>query len=136
MLLKLANTVLILINKGPSNVNFLICRHQQSISDEGTRRILSLVWSNILCDSNNSKNINPIAKYKIFVVPLNTTDSDQAFLKFHVTDFHMYSRVWNKRSPLNKHSPLENLAKTISVAPFIPYTYITKIGTMESRIRL
>ena len=33
-----------------------------------------------------------------------------------------YSRVWNKRSPLNKHSPLENLAKRISVAPFLPYT--------------
>ena len=62
MLLKLANTVLILINKGPSNVNFLICRHQQSISDEGTRRILSLVWSNILCDSNNSKNIKSNCK--------------------------------------------------------------------------
>ena len=29
-----------------------------------------------------------------------------------------YSRVWNKRSPLNKHSPLENLAKRINVAPF------------------
>ena len=54
--------MLILINKGPSNVNFLICRHQQSISDEGTRRILSLVWSNILCDSNNSKNIKSNCK--------------------------------------------------------------------------
>ena len=62
VLLKLAKTVLILINKGPSNVNFLICRHQQSISDEGTKRILSLVWSNILCDSNNSKNMKSNCK--------------------------------------------------------------------------
>ena len=34
-----------------------------------------------------------------------------------------YSRVWNKRSPLNKHSPLENLAKRISVAPFFTLCY-------------
>ena len=33
------------------------------------------------------------------------------------------SRVWNKRSPLNKHSPLENLAKRISVAPFFTLYY-------------
>ena len=33
-----------------------------------------------------------------------------------------YSRVWNKRTPLNKRSPLENLAKRIIVAPFLPYT--------------
>ena len=45
-----------------------------------------------------------------------------------------YSRVWNKRSPLNKRSPW-NSAKRISVAPFIPYTYTTKIGSMESGIR-
>ena len=32
-----------------------------------------------------------------------------------------YSRVWNKRTPLNKRSPLENLAKIIIVAPFLPY---------------
>ena len=36
---------------------------------------------------------------------------------------NMYSRVWNKRSPLNKHSPLENLAKRISVAPFFTLCY-------------
>ena len=30
---------------------------------------------------------------------------------------------------------LENLAKRISVVPFIPYTYNTKIGSMESGIR-
>ena len=35
----------------------------------------------------------------------------------------MYSRVWNKRSPLNKHSPLENLAKRIIVAPFFTLYY-------------
>ena len=29
-------------------------------------------------------------------------------------------RVWNKRTPLNKRSPLENLAKRIIVAPFLP----------------
>ena len=34
-----------------------------------------------------------------------------------------YSRVWNKRSPLNKYSPLENLAKRISVAPFFTLCY-------------
>ena len=34
-----------------------------------------------------------------------------------------YSRVWNKRSPLNKHSPMENLAKRISVAPFFTLCY-------------
>ena len=33
-----------------------------------------------------------------------------------------YSRVWNKRTPLNKRSPMENLAKRIIVAPFLPYT--------------
>ena len=33
-----------------------------------------------------------------------------------------YSRVWNKRTPLNKPSPLKNLAKRIIVAPFLPYT--------------
>ena len=39
---------------------------------------------------------------------------------FHMTPH--YSRVWNKRTPLNKRSPLENLAKRIIVAPFLPYT--------------
>ena len=34
-----------------------------------------------------------------------------------------YSRVWNKRTPLNKHSPLENLAKRIIVAPFFTLYY-------------
>ena len=34
-----------------------------------------------------------------------------------------YSRVWNKRSPPNKHSPLENLAKRISVVPFFTLYY-------------
>ena len=34
-----------------------------------------------------------------------------------------YSRVWNKCSPLNKHSPLENLAKIISIAPFFTLCY-------------
>ena len=33
-----------------------------------------------------------------------------------------YSRVWNKCTPLNKRSPLENLAKRLIVAPFLPYT--------------
>ena len=33
-----------------------------------------------------------------------------------------YYRVRNKRTPLNKRSPLENLAKIIIVAPFLPYT--------------
>ena len=33
-----------------------------------------------------------------------------------------YSRVWNKHTPLNKRSPLENLSKRIIVAPFLPYT--------------
>ena len=37
--------------------------------------------------------------------------------------FPVYSRVWNKRSPLNKHSPLENLAKRISLAPFFTLYY-------------
>ena len=37
--------------------------------------------------------------------------------------FVVYSRVWNKRSPLNKYSPLENLAKRISVAPFFALCY-------------
>ena len=37
-------------------------------------------------------------------------------------DIPDYSRVWNKRTPLNKRSPLENLAKRIIVAPFLPYT--------------
>ena len=36
---------------------------------------------------------------------------------------HSYSRVWNKRSPLNKHSPLETLAKRISIAPFFTLCY-------------
>ena len=36
--------------------------------------------------------------------------------------FRNYSRVWNKRTPLNKRSPLENLAKRIIVAQFLPYT--------------
>ena len=34
-----------------------------------------------------------------------------------------YSRVWNKRTPLNKRSPLENLAKRIIVAPFFTLYY-------------
>ena len=38
-----------------------------------------------------------------------------------------YSRVWNKRTPLNKRSPLENLAKRIIVAPFLPYTMKSEI---------
>ena len=38
-----------------------------------------------------------------------------------------YSRVWNKRTPLNKRSPLENLAKIIIVAPFLPYTMTSGI---------
>jgi hypothetical protein len=33
-----------------------------------------------------------------------------------------YSRVWNKHTPLNKRSPLENLSKRIIVALFLPYT--------------
>ena len=33
-----------------------------------------------------------------------------------------YSRVWNKRTPLIKRSPMENLAKRIIVAPSLPYT--------------
>ena len=33
-----------------------------------------------------------------------------------------YSRVWNKCTPLNKRSPLENLSKRIIVGPFLPYT--------------
>ena len=37
--------------------------------------------------------------------------------------YFKYSRVWNKRSPLNKHSPLENLGKRISVAPFFTLYY-------------
>ena len=32
------------------------------------------------------------------------------------------SRVWNKRTPLNKRSAPENLSKRIIVAPFLPYT--------------
>ena len=35
----------------------------------------------------------------------------------------IYSRVWNKRTPLNKPSPLENLAKRIIVAPFFTLYY-------------
>ena len=35
----------------------------------------------------------------------------------------MYSRVWNKRTPLNKRSLLENLAKRIIVAPFFTLYY-------------
>ena len=35
----------------------------------------------------------------------------------------LYSRVWNKRTPLNKRSPLENLAKRIIVAPFFTLYY-------------
>ena len=38
------------------------------------------------------------------------------------TYLDMYSRVWNKRTPLNKRSPLESLSKRIIVAPFLPYT--------------
>ena len=34
-----------------------------------------------------------------------------------------YSRVWNKRTPLNKRGPLENLAKRIIVAPFFTLYY-------------
>ena len=34
-----------------------------------------------------------------------------------------YSRVWNKRTPLNKRSHLENLAKRIIVAPFFTLYY-------------
>jgi hypothetical protein len=30
---------------------------------------------------------------------------------------------------------MENLVKRISVAPFIPYTYTTKISSMKSGIR-
>ena len=41
----------------------------------------------------------------------------------HSVPESLYSRVWNKRSPLNKHSPLENLAKRISVAPFFTLYY-------------
>ena len=40
-----------------------------------------------------------------------------------------YSRVWNK------HSPWKNLAKRISVDPFIPYTYTTKTSSVESGLR-
>ena len=36
---------------------------------------------------------------------------------------NQYSRVWNKRTPLNKRSPLENLAKRIIVAPFFTLYY-------------
>ena len=36
--------------------------------------------------------------------------------------FDPYSRVWNKRTHLNNRSPLENLLKRITVAPFLPYT--------------
>ena len=46
-----------------------------------------------------------------------------------------YSRVWNKRIPLNKHSRWKIWQKKISVAPIIPYTYTTKIGCMEPGIR-
>ena len=41
---------------------------------------------------------------------------------FNIHAISIYSRVWNKRTPLNKHSPLEKLAKRIIVAPFLPYT--------------
>ena len=34
-----------------------------------------------------------------------------------------YSRVWNKRTPLNKRSPMENLAKRIIVALFFTLYY-------------
>ena len=34
-----------------------------------------------------------------------------------------YSRVWNKLTPLNKRSPLENFAKRIIVAPFFTLYY-------------
>ena len=50
-----------------------------------------------------------------------------------ILDF-IYSRVWNKRTPLNKCSPLENLAKRISVAPFLPNTYTAEIGSIKSGI--
>ena len=36
---------------------------------------------------------------------------------------NMYSRVWNKRTPLNKRSPLEYLTKRIIVAPFFTLYY-------------
>ena len=36
---------------------------------------------------------------------------------------YYYSRVWNKRTPLNKRSPLENLAKRIIVALFFTLYY-------------
>ena len=41
----------------------------------------------------------------------------------------VHSRVWNKRTPLNKRSLLENLAKRIIVAPFLPYTMKSGIRT-------
>ena len=50
------------------------------------------------------------------------------FIMESLVTLKAYSRVWNKRTPLNKRSPLENLAKRIIVAPFLPYT-------MKSRIR-
>merc|ERR1740123_2866460 len=37
--------------------------------------------------------------------------------------YSTYSRVWNKRTPLNKRSPLENLPKRIIVAPFFTLYY-------------
>ena len=43
-------------------------------------------------------------------------------VRFWLVRLAVYSRVWNKRTPLNKRSPLENLAKRIIVAPFLPYT--------------
>ena len=40
-----------------------------------------------------------------------------------VYKLNAYSRVWNKRTPLNKRSPLENLAKRIIVALFFTLYY-------------
>ena len=49
-----------------------------------------------------------------------------------VSYFHTsYSRVWNRCSPLNKCSQLENLTKRINVAPYNVQTYVVKFKSLS-----
>ena len=63
----------------------------------------------------------------LFAIFLSGTDVTCVFTRLFTVKtrkgaWPVYSRVWNKRTPLNKRSPLENMSKRIIVAPFLPYT--------------
>ena len=70
-------------------------------------------WQNILCHFKHLKALYVFLRS----------------LYWRLKKIYLYSRVRNRRTPLNKRSPLENLSKRIIVAPFLPYT-------MKSGIRL